>query len=98
MKAASMQPETTQSRPEYLGALFDIEAQISGAIALIRIEDRAADPHGDPDGSLLQATRLLDKALAMSRELAAQLDKPEVPTLGAAMASNRTDLAQKALL
>jgi hypothetical protein len=51
--------------PECLAVLYEIEAQIAGAKALIGIEQR----DDDPDGSLLQATRLLDKALVISEEL-----------------------------
>jgi hypothetical protein len=43
----------------------ELEATIAGAKALIGIRH----PHDDPGGSLLQAARLLDKALGMSEEL-----------------------------
>ena len=51
---------------ECTAVLFELEAQVAGAKSLIGIEYRDYDPTFD---SLLQATRLLDKALGMSEEL-----------------------------
>jgi hypothetical protein len=58
---------------ECLGALYDLEAQVAGSIALIGIEYRRDDPYG----SLLRAVLLLNRALAMSDELR-KLIEPEV--------------------
>jgi hypothetical protein len=62
--AASLSIERSESDQRH-AVLCDLEAQIAGALSLIGIEYR----EDDPDGKLLSATLLLQKALDMSEEL-----------------------------
>jgi hypothetical protein len=55
--------------------LCDLEAQIAGALSLIGIEYR----DDDPNGSLLCAALLLQKALEMSEDLRNLILQPEKP-------------------
>ena len=60
---------------EHHGVLCDLEAQIAGALSLIGIEYRADDPNGD----LLHAAILLQKALEIGEDLRNLILRPEVP-------------------
>jgi hypothetical protein len=58
---------------EHHAVLCDLEAQIAGALSLIGIEYRADDPNGD----LLHAAMLLQKALEIGEDLRNLILQPE---------------------
>jgi len=70
---------------ECVAVLYELEAQVAGAVALIGIEYRDEDP----DGSLLQAVRLLERAVAISDELRELIEPDVVERLAASVRVER---------
>jgi len=72
-RVLTTRPISKGSTSECLEALYALEAQVGGAVALIGSEYR----QDDSDGSLLQAVRLLNEATSMVDELR-ELIEPDV--------------------